>query len=158
MIYKILSRPESSSSSPDVCSCKANLAPPTGPRSRAPSPARFSFPQAQRARLSGYIDDSGNYQEGANPDPSYGGTLQNPPDAVLGPIDPATGQYTSVYGAQPNTSTPLFPIANASPDLPAAAAKPAASGYGWLIIAAVAALAVFSVTDTSTTSTKGRRR
>lgn len=148
MIYKILSRTENSS--PDVCSCKTQLAPPTGPRSRAPSPARFSFPQAQRARLSGFIDDSGSYQEGTNPDPSYGATLQNPPDAVLGPIDPATGQYTTVYGAQPNTSTPLFPIASSSP-----VAKTPAAGYGWLIIAGVAALAVFSVTDSRP---KGRRR
>lgn len=118
---------------------------------KAPAPCACDRLAPSRGRLSGFLDSSGTYQDGTNPDPSYGGTLQNPPDAVLGPIDPATGQYTSVYGAQPNTTTPVFPIATTTADKPQAAAS-----FGWLIVAAVGALAVFSVADSG--STKGRRR
>jgi hypothetical protein len=99
-----------------------------------------------RARLAGYLDANGNFQDGPNPDPSYGATLTSPPDAVLGPID-AGGQYASVYGAQPNATTPLFPQAPSSPAAPW-------SGTAWAIVAAVGALAVFSVFD----APKGRRR
>jgi hypothetical protein len=31
-----------------------------------------------RPRLAGYLDNSGNYQSGTNPDPTYGGTVTAP--------------------------------------------------------------------------------
>jgi hypothetical protein len=114
---------------------------------KAPCPCQARA--RSRARIAGYLDASGTYQDGTNPDPSYGGTLNNPPDAVLGPVDPASGQYGSVYGAQPNTSTPLFPIAGSSANSPALLSR-----TGWFIVAAVGAVAVYSVLD----SPKGRRR
>jgi hypothetical protein len=89
------------------------------------------------ARLAGYIDASGNFQEGANPDPSYGGTLQQPPDAVLGPVDPRTGQYYFVAGANPGSTTPIFPQSGAPHPIPSWYWAVAAALAFWILIESI---------------------
>jgi hypothetical protein len=53
----------------------------------------------QRARLAGYLDAGGNYQDGTNPDPTYGGTVL-PGDPITAQPPPSTSDssgWTKIF-------------------------------------------------------------
>jgi hypothetical protein len=109
-----------------------------------------------RPRLGGYIDAAGDYQIGNNPDPSYGGVLTAAPDAVLGPIG-FDGQYMSVTGANPNSSTPIFPQGSFGQGDQASATPVKSPSWTWILAAGVIAFIAIDV-FTDLQPARGRRR
>jgi len=89
---------------------------PKGKKSKLwPNPIDLSSPpirQRRLAGLTGYIDATGNYQDGTNPDPTYGGTVA-PPDYVQGPANvfiatpPPAGGWTSILSTIANDASAI---------------------------------------------------
>jgi hypothetical protein len=77
-------------------------------------------------RLAGYLDSSGNYQDGTNPDPTYGGTI---PAADIAP--PAYAPQAG-YDALGRLITPAITPATTAPAL----------STTWILGAALAAFVV----------------
>ncbi len=90
----------------------------------------------------------------------HGGLGDVQPDAVLGPVDPITGQYTSVYGANPGTTTPIFYQAPSGYEPPAPAQTAGFSldwkSLNWGYVAATAAVTLLLIRELD--RPQGRRR
>jgi hypothetical protein len=81
-------------------------------------------------------------------------------DVVLGPVDPATGQYASYWGGPGpnNQSTPIFaqaPTGYTPPAAPASLAAFSSNTFYWFALAALAAWLVFEI---ASPGTPGRKR